>query len=60
MADGGNVELAEIDGLVVKLKLNGACGSCPSRHALFRSQDPPPTAGTDDTLSLLVAPEFFP
>lgn len=32
MADGGNVELAEIDGLVVKLKLNGACGSCPSRR----------------------------
>jgi Fe-S cluster biogenesis protein NfuA len=30
MADGGNVELAEIDGLVVKLRLQGACGSCPS------------------------------
>jgi len=30
MADGGNVELVEIDGLVVKLRLNGACGSCPS------------------------------
>lgn len=30
MADGGNVELAEIDGLVVKLRLKGACGSCPS------------------------------
>ncbi len=30
MADGGNVELSEIDGLVVRLKLNGACGSCPS------------------------------
>lgn len=30
MADGGNVELVEIDGLVVKLKLQGACGSCPS------------------------------
>jgi Fe-S cluster biogenesis protein NfuA len=30
MADGGNVELVEIDGLVVRLKLNGACGSCPS------------------------------
>lgn len=35
MADGGNVELAEIDGLVVKLKLIGACGSCPSRSAPF-------------------------
>ena len=30
MSDGGNVELAEIDGLVVRLKLIGACGSCPS------------------------------
>lgn len=30
MADGGNVELVEIDGLVVKLRLQGACGSCPS------------------------------
>ncbi|CAN0880659.1 NifU-like protein 2, chloroplastic [Linum grandiflorum] len=30
MADGGNVVLHEIDGNVVKLKLQGACGSCPS------------------------------
>ncbi|KAL3509087.1 hypothetical protein ACH5RR_028488 [Cinchona calisaya] len=30
MADGGNVALHEIDGLVVILKLQGACGSCPS------------------------------
>ncbi|MGL5939468.1 MAG: NifU family protein [Waterburya sp.] len=30
MADGGNVELAEIEGPIVKLKLQGACGSCPS------------------------------
>jgi len=30
MADGGNVELVEIDGPVVKLRLQGACGSCPS------------------------------
>ena len=30
MSDGGNVELAEIDGLVVRLKLIGACGSCAS------------------------------
>jgi Fe-S cluster biogenesis protein NfuA len=30
MADGGNVEFVEIDGLVVKLRLKGACGSCPS------------------------------
>ena len=30
MADGGNVEIAEIDGPVVKVRLQGACGSCPS------------------------------
>ena len=30
MADGGNVELVEIEGPIVKLKLQGACGSCPS------------------------------
>uniref|UniRef100_A0ACD5XIJ4 Uncharacterized protein n=1 Tax=Avena sativa TaxID=4498 RepID=A0ACD5XIJ4_AVESA len=29
-ADGGNVALHEIDGNVVRLKLQGACGSCPS------------------------------
>lgn len=30
MADGGNVEFVEIDGLIVRLRLKGACGSCPS------------------------------
>lgn len=30
MADGGNVELVEVEGPVVKLRLQGACGSCPS------------------------------
>ncbi|XP_042495057.1 nifU-like protein 2, chloroplastic [Macadamia integrifolia] len=30
MADGGNVALHEIDGNIVRLKLQGACGSCPS------------------------------
>lgn len=30
MADGGNVELVEIDGPTVYLRLQGACGSCPS------------------------------
>ncbi|WP_036485854.1 NifU family protein [Myxosarcina sp. GI1] len=30
VADGGNVELVEIEGPIVKLRLQGACGSCPS------------------------------
>ena len=33
MADGGNVELVEIDGPIVRLRLQGACGSCPSSAA---------------------------
>ncbi|MBD2481673.1 NifU family protein [Planktothrix sp. FACHB-1365] len=30
MADGGNVEIVDIDGPIVQLRLQGACGSCPS------------------------------
>ena len=30
MTDGGNVEVVEIDGPIVKVRLQGACGSCPS------------------------------
>jgi Fe-S cluster biogenesis protein NfuA len=30
MADGGNVEVVELDGPIVQLRLQGACGSCPS------------------------------
>ena len=28
-ADGGDVELIDIEGGVVKVKLKGACGTCP-------------------------------
>ena len=30
MAEGGNVEVVELDGPIVKVRLQGACGSCPS------------------------------
>lgn len=36
MSDGGNVELVEIEGPVVKLRLQGACGSCPSSTMTLR------------------------
>ncbi len=36
MADGGNVDLVEIDGPIVKLRLQGACGSCPSSAMTLR------------------------
>ena len=29
MQDGGNVELVEVNDGTVKVKLTGACGSCP-------------------------------
>ncbi len=29
MMDGGNVELVEVNGGTVKVKLTGACGGCP-------------------------------
>ena len=29
IADGGNVELIEVSDGIVKVKLQGACGSCP-------------------------------
>lgn len=36
ISDGGNVKLAEIDGPVVKLELEGACSSCPSSTVTMR------------------------
>ncbi|KAL7481424.1 hypothetical protein ACHAW6_007110 [Cyclotella cf. meneghiniana] len=30
LQDGGNVAISEIDGPIVKLELQGACGTCPS------------------------------
>ncbi len=36
MSDGGNVELVDLDGATVKLRLQGACGSCPSSAMTLR------------------------
>jgi Fe-S cluster biogenesis protein NfuA len=36
MADGGNVELVELEGPIVKLRLQGACGTCPSSTMTLR------------------------
>ena len=37
IADGGNVNLIEIDGPIVKLELVGACSSCPSSTVTMKS-----------------------
>jgi len=36
MDDGGNVEVVELDGPIVNLRLQGACGSCPSSTMTLR------------------------
>ena len=36
-ADGGDIELVEVDGNRVKLRLLGACGKCPSSEMTLRS-----------------------
>ncbi|HLO47414.1 MAG TPA: NifU family protein [Kamptonema sp.] len=36
MSDGGNVELVDIEGPIVQLRLQGACGSCPSSAMTLR------------------------
>ena len=47
IADGGNVALRDIDGGVVILELQGACGSCPSSSVSqsFRTAQRPRTQG---------------
>ena len=35
-ADGGNVELVDVEDGVVKVRLTGACGSCPMATMTLR------------------------
>ncbi len=36
-ADGGDVELVEIDGDVVKVRLQGACAGCPMSQMTLKN-----------------------
>ena len=36
-ADGGDVELAGIEGKIVKVRLKGACGGCPMAMMTLQS-----------------------
>lgn len=36
MADGGNVELVEVQNGIVKLRLQGACAGCPMSQMTLR------------------------
>ena len=50
-ADGGDMELVEIDGSTVKLRLTGACGGCP--HATMTIKQ-----GIERTLQSQVDPSI--
>ncbi|MBI1987490.1 MAG: NifU family protein [Nitrospinae bacterium] len=34
--EGGDVELVEVDGGIVKVRLTGACGSCPASQMTLK------------------------
>jgi Fe-S cluster biogenesis protein NfuA len=36
-ADGGDVELVEVDGEVVKVRLKGACAGCPMSQMTLKN-----------------------
>ncbi len=36
IADGGNVELVDVEGGIVKLRLQGACAGCPMSQMTLR------------------------
>ena len=35
--DGGNVELVEVDGTIVKVRLTGACHGCPMSQMTLKA-----------------------
>ena len=36
-ADGGDVELVDVEGGIVKVRLTGACGGCPMSQLTLKS-----------------------
>ena len=46
MSDGGNVRVSGIEGPVVRLQLEGACGDCPSSATVWKSNFRRPTPST--------------
>jgi len=36
-ADGGDVELVDVEGNVVKVRLTGACGGCPMAEVTLKN-----------------------
>lgn len=36
-ADGGDVELVDVEGGIVKVRLTGACGGCPMAHITLKN-----------------------
>lgn len=37
MADGGNVQLIDVNNGIVKVRLTGACGGCPMANMTLRN-----------------------
>lgn len=50
-ADGGDIELVEVDGHRVKLRLLGACGTCPSSMMTLKG-------GVQARLQAVISPDL--